>query len=134
MIKKLIGSFLINIFSLYACAQIIQGFHLPDKFQSMVLVVGAFTLIHLFLKPILNIFLKTLNFLTLGLIGLVLDAIILYALTVYFPQLSISPWNFPGLNLGSIIIAERSLNMIETTLASAFFINLLRSGLLWIFF
>lgn len=134
MIKKLLGSFLINIFSLYACAQFIQGFHLPDKSQSLLLVVGAFTIIHLFLRPLLDIFIKALNFLTLGLIGLVLDALILYALTVYFPQLSITSWNFPGLNLGSLVLAARPLNMIETTVACAFFINTVRSFLLWIFF
>lgn len=134
MIKKILGSFLINLFALYVTSQLVNGFELQKEMRSLLILCAGFTLLHLLLRPILNLIFKPLNFLTLGFVGLLVDAALLYGLTVYFPQIRILPWDFPGLFLEGITIPARNLGTIEVTILSAFSINFIRSILSIIFF
>ncbi len=134
MLKKIIGSFLINFSALYIAAQFVSALHLPTGLKELAILILAFTAIHLFIKPLLNIFLKALNFLTLGIIGLIVDAIILYLLSTHFPDLRISDWQFLGTSVFGLNVPSHNFSSIETTLISAFIINLIRTVLLTIFF
>ncbi len=129
MIKSLVRNYLINIFALWVAAQYIGGFQVAEGWKSLLIVGAGFTALHLVLKPVLKIFLGALNFLTLGLIDLLIDGGILYLLTLYFPQVSISAWSFPGLTTDYLSLPVYDLNIILTTLVSAFVINVVRSVL-----
>lgn len=127
MIKSLVRSYIINVFALWLVTQYIGGLTLTLGWKSLLLVSLGFTAVHLVVKPILGIFLGVLNLLTLGLVGLVLDSLILYGLTLYFPQISISPWFFPGATIQGFVIPPYDFNVIGVTVLAAFIINLVRS-------
>jgi uncharacterized membrane protein YvlD (DUF360 family) len=129
MIKSLIRAYLINLFALWATSQLISGFHLAEGAKSLLLVAGGFTLLYLIVRPILQLFLGAFNFITFGLIGLVIDSGLLYALTLYFPQISISSWYFPGLVNEYLNLPSYEFNAITTTVIAAFIINVIRSSL-----
>lgn len=129
MVKSLVRNYLINLFALWVAAQWIGGLHLADGWKSLVIVGAGFTALHLILKPVLKIFLGALNFLTLGLIDLVIDAGILYILTLYFPQISVSAWTFPGLTTDYLTLPAYDLNIWLTMAVSALVINVIRSFL-----
>lgn len=129
MIKSLIRNYFINVFALWIAATNLGGFHVSDGLRSLLLVGGGFTLLHLFIKPILKLIAGPLNFLTLGLIGLIIDSAILFILTIYFPQISITPWIFPGLETNFLVLPPIELNLIASTVVSAFVINMVRSSL-----
>ncbi len=126
MVKKIIRSYLINIFALWVVSQYISGFHLNQGIRSLLLVGLGFTILHLVIKPILDLILGSINFLTLGLVGLLIDGGILYALTFYFPQISVSPWSFSGLKLSGIVIPPYDFNLILTIVICAAIINIIR--------
>ncbi len=128
--KKLIRNYLINLGALLIVSRYITGFHIAPGWQSFLLVGLGFTLIHMFIKPFLNMLTGPLSFLTFGLIGIAIDAAILYALTLFFPQVWISTWNFPGLDSAGLIIAPRILGIIEVTVISAIALNILRSSII----
>ncbi len=129
MIKEITRSFLINIFALWVTAAYITGFELSEGLRSLLIVGAGFTALHLILKPALSVVTGPLNFLTLGLIGLVIDAIILYILTLYFPQITINPWFFPGWSFDGFTVPSYEFNKLGATVISAFVINLIRSAL-----
>lgn len=126
MIKKLARLYLINIFALWAVSSLVVGFHLAEGFRSLVIVGAGFTFLHLLIGPIVKTILGPINFLTLGFIGLVVDAGLLYLLSIYFPQVSISPWLFNGLTIDGLSLQPISLNFWESLLVSAAVINLVR--------
>lgn len=129
MIKKLIRLYLINVVALWAVSKFIDGFHLVDGIRSVLLVGVGFTFLHLLIGPIIKTILGPINFLTLGLIGLIVDAGLLYVLTIYFPQVSITPWMFLGGTFGGVSIQPFFLNFWGATLASAAVINVIRGVL-----
>lgn len=127
MIKHLVRSYLINIFALWVAAQYISGFHLAEGLKSLLIIGLGFTVLHLILKPILKLFLGAISFLTLGLIDLVIDGGILYLLTLYFPQISLSGWTFPGFSSVYLTLPSYDLPLIGTAIVSALVINVIRS-------
>ncbi|MCL4390298.1 MAG: phage holin family protein [Patescibacteria group bacterium] len=126
MIKGLIRSYLINLFALWVVSVYIGAFRLANGWESLLLVSAGFTLLHLFFRPIISIITGPLNFLSLGLVGLVIDAIILYGLTLYFPQVSIVPWNFAGATVNGFVIPAYSFSVLTGAILSAAVINLIR--------
>lgn len=129
MIKHVIRSYLINLLALWATAHYIGAFHLNHGLQGIMLVGAGFTALHLLIRPLLSAILGTINFLTLGIVGLLLDSAILYALTLYFPQVSVTPWDFSGGVFYGFIIPAYSFSLILATILTAFVINLIRQGL-----
>ncbi len=127
MTKKIIRSYLINILALYLVSNYIGGFHLAKGWQSLLGIGAGFTLIHLLLRPILGFVTGPLNFLTFGLIGLVIDAALLYGLTMFFPEIYITTWHFPGFYTSIFSLAPMNLTIVMVTILSAFIINLIRS-------
>lgn len=66
---------------------------------------------------------------TLGLIGWVVDAVLLYMLTIYFPQVVITPWTFTGLDYGGIAVQAISFNFWMSTFVASAVINIVRDVL-----
>ena len=129
MIKGLIRALLINSVGLFLASQLISGFHLSYGIHSIFIVAVAFTAIHIFVKPLLNLFLGPINLLTLGLVSLAIDTAILYSLSVFLPQISFSNWQFIGVSSSGIVIPPYNFNPIGSTIISAILINLVRSAL-----
>lgn len=127
MVKSLIRSYLFNIFAIWLVAQYIGGFQLAEGLKSLLIVGAGFTALHLILKPILKIFLGALNFLTLGLIDLAIDAGLLFLLTLYFPQITIIAWTFPGFDSPYLTLPPYDLTVLMTTVVSALGIDVVRS-------
>lgn len=130
MVKSIIRNYVVNIFALWLVAQYVGGFMLSEGWKSLLLVGLGFTVVHLLINTVLGIFLGVLNFLTLGLVGLVVDSVILYGMTLYFPQITISPWNFGGMTINGFVVPPYDFNVIGVTVLAAFIINLVRSIIL----
>lgn len=129
MIKKLVRLYLINIFSLWVVSSYVEGFHLAEGIKSLLVVGTGFTFLHILVGPIVKTILGPINFLTLGLINLIVDGGLLYLLTIYFPQISILPWVFPGFTFQGLVIPELYLDFWASTVTSAAIINVVRSVL-----
>ncbi len=129
MIKSVIRSYLISLFALWVTASYIGSFHLANGFKSLLLVGLGFTFLHLLIRPIASLLLGPLNFLTLGLIGLVIDSFLLYGLTLYFPQVNITAWGFTGVEIQGFVIPPFNFSLITGTVLSAAIINVVRSTL-----
>lgn len=80
LIPKLIFSFFSNFIAIIVANNYIAGFSISTNFKNMLIVVGIFTLLNLFIKPIFTTVLSPFIILTLGLLSLLINAAMLYLL------------------------------------------------------
>lgn len=128
MIKLITRSYLINVFALWFVSQQISGFVLQNGWKSLLMVAGGLTVLHLIIKPLADLALGGINFLTLGLVGLLVDAVLLYILTLYFPQVSITAWSFSGMTVNGFVIPAYDFGVIGTTICCAAVISFIRTA------
>ena len=133
MIKKLLGTILINIFSFYLASQIVPTFIFNQDLKNTVLLIAIFTIVHLLIKPLINIVLTPLNFLSLGLVSFIVDILIFYVLTNFVGNVSLSPWTMPRLDFLDMTISARDFGKLETLVIVASIVSLTRSFLTGIF-
>ena len=95
-------------------------FLLPNAFPGLVVhgdliiyIIGGLvlTIMYLVLKPIINIISIPLNIATLGLFSLLVNLLILYLLTVFVPNITISPFYFHGFSLLGFTIPHLHLGI-----------------------
>lgn len=108
--KTLIRGTAINTLVLSLLPTIIGGI---DIYGGLVtLVLGGFILYILFtlLKPILSALSLPLHVITFGTITILINAFIFYLLTVFIPNIVISPFTFPGLSFAGFIVPAVTFN------------------------
>lgn len=79
-IFKLIFLLASNTLALLAADYFVEGFFIQPTWQSYLKVAAVFTILNLFLRPILKLVLSPLIFITLGLGVIIVNALILYGL------------------------------------------------------
>lgn len=85
LIWNLIG----GVLSIYLAVKFIPGVSFNGEMKYLVLAGVFLGLINFFIKPILKIITLPLRILTFGLIGLVINMLIIWAVDIFFPELDI---------------------------------------------
>ena len=85
-----------------AAAYLVPGISVAS-FQIALLVAIVFGSINIFIKPILGILTLPINFLTLGVFGLILNVLLFWAITLIVPGFTIS--GFLAALLGSLVVS-----------------------------
>lgn len=130
--KSLLKTLLINAGGLFVLAYLIPAFRVTGGLRTYVIASIALALLNLFVRPLLNLLLLPVNLLTLGFFRWVTNAVILWILTIFVPQISIFPFNFPGFSYQEIVLPEITLSVTWTTIVSAFLFSLITTFLDWI--
>lgn len=105
MLRLILRSLAINLASIYIVAQILSGIiTYIGGWQTLFLAAVAISLINLVVRPVINLLLLPINLITLGLFRWVANLASLYLVTWVVPNLIISPFDFPGVNLQYLII------------------------------
>lgn len=130
--KTILKSYLINTFSLYITSLYIPGLKIASDWQIIFTAGAVLTFIYFFLKPIVSLFFKPLNFLTLGFFSFLINGALLYSATIFVPQFKIVPWHFPGFNSQGFIIPPVNLSFWQVAILSAFIISLISNFFHWL--
>lgn len=117
--KRLARDVVSNAFSLFILTQLFTGVKISGGFQTFIFGGFFLSLMGFFLRPLLNLVSLPFNFLTFGLSSFLVNALILYLLTILVPQISITPFVFPGFSFGGIIVQEISFNLFFAYVASS---------------
>jgi putative membrane protein len=83
-------------------------------------------------KPILNIITLPLNIITLGLFSFVINAVILYLLTIFVPRISISAFAFSGYSSLGFVIPAFSVNTFFAFIFASISLSLVVGFLRWL--
>lgn len=102
--KSILRKILFSALALYTVAFIDKGLKLnliPVKFIVASCIVG---ILHYIIRPVLKVVLLPLNFITFGIASIIVYAFLFYLFASKFGILSITSWQFEGLNKGFIHI------------------------------
>lgn len=81
MITRLAITLVANAVALWAAHTLVDGFSLSLETTALIQVVVLFTLLNIFIKPILKVVLSPFILITMGLGIIVINALLLYVLT-----------------------------------------------------
>lgn len=87
---RLIFSFFSNLVALIIAGNVIPGFEITSNLVNLMIAAGIFTLINIYLRPLVKMILSPLVILTLGLFTLVINAGMLYLLDILSANVTIS--------------------------------------------
>jgi putative membrane protein len=88
-IARLILAFIANAIALWLAAYFIADFQISYELTNFLLVASLFTIINLYIKPIIKMILSPLIILSFGLFTLVINAALLWALDLLSENLTI---------------------------------------------
>ena len=130
--RTVLRSIAIYLFALYFLPQIIPGFTLDGGFWTLIIGSTTLALMFLILKPILNIISFPVNLITLGLFSIVVNAFILYLLTIVVPEITVQPFTYPRTELSGFIIPRIEFNTFFAYAYSAFVLATINSVIRWL--
>jgi len=90
LISRLIFFLFSNFIALLVAGTFINGFGIPNNLINLLIAAGIFTIINLYLRPIIKMLLSPVIILTLGLFTLVINAGMLYLLDILSESVNIT--------------------------------------------
>jgi len=130
--KSILRRIIFYSVSLFLTSQVIQGLKISGGLTTY--LIGGIVLAILFLvvKPILSIVTLPLNIITLGLFSFLINAIILYLLTIFVPNISITAFNFQGTTFAGFVIPKFYVNNFFTFVIASILLSLIVGFLRWL--
>lgn len=89
-LARLILAFIANAVAFWATSYFVPGFEISYELTNFLIVSGLFTIINLYIKPIVKMILSPLIILSFGLFTLVINAALLWGLDLVSKNLTIS--------------------------------------------
>lgn len=89
-LARLVFPFFSNLTAMAAAVYFVRGFEIAPTLRSFVIVAAIFTVINVFVRPIIKLILSPLIILTLGLGIIAVNAAILYLLDFFSTDINIS--------------------------------------------
>lgn len=130
--KSLLRSTALNTLAMVVAQAVLSGLQVTGGFSTFVLGGLLMTLMSLFLKPVLRILTLPLNLVTFGLFSFFTDAILLYLLTVFVPQVSINAFTFPGTAIAGFVIPRIAFNTLLAYIVVSISLSLIVTGSKWL--
>lgn len=130
--KGIAKNTIFNAMSLYILSQLISGVKITGGFQAVLLSGLILTILNIVLKPIISLFSMPLNMITLGLFSFITNAILLYILTIFVPNISVSSFTFNGYSFAGFIVPVIKFNTIYAFIVSAAVLSLIINFFKWL--
>lgn len=127
--KKLLRSVVYHVFALWLTSTLITSLSISGNLWGMLSAGFMLTIMMILLKPLVSLIFLPINILTLGLLSWIVNVVVLYLWTVFVPNVSLTPWVFPGLNTGGFIVPSAPLSMPWTLVIVAIVIMFIVSTL-----
>lgn len=131
--KTFIRHILFNSFALFMVSQIFPStLKISTGIQTLLMAGFVLTLMSLVVKPILTLITLPITLLTFGLFSWITNAIILYFLTLFVPQLSINGFFFSGVHFSGFVIPAVQVNTFFAFVLVSFVLSGILSFLKWL--
>jgi len=118
--------------SLFLTSQIITGLTINGGVSTYIIGGIALAVLFLIVKPVLNIITLPLNIITLGLFSFLINAIILYLLTIFVPNISISAFIFKGFSFAGFVIPSLGINSFFAFVIASIMLSFIVGFLKWL--
>jgi len=130
--KTVVRNIGIYSFSLFLLTQTLSGVKISGGIITYIIGGGILSIMFVVIKPILNIITLPLNIITLGLFSFLINAIILYLLTVLVKGISVSHFVFKGFSFAGFIVPSITLNTFFAFIIASLFLSIFVGFLTWL--
>lgn len=131
--KKILQEIVIYSVSLYTTSLIIPGL-IIEKHLATYVIGGIFLIVgETILKPILRIISLPLNIITLGLSSSLVNVATFYLITVIFPKIKISAFQFKGVTFYGVVIPDFFVSLFLSYVLISATIYIISTLLRWFF-
>lgn len=132
MIKSFLLSVAVHVLAIFLLTQIFPGVTVNGGLITLLIAGFSLTILDTIVKPILNVISFPINLLTLGLFSIVTNAIILYLLTVFVPDVIIKTFTFSGGTYGGITIAKMEFSTLMTFVIASISLSFIVTVINWL--
>lgn len=130
--KGILRNTVFNAFSLFAAVSLLPGIKVAGGLGVYLFAGFLLTLMSYTIRPVLSLISLPLNLATFGVFSIVTNALILYILTIFVPEITIGAFIFQGFSFAGFVIPKISLNHILSFLAVSAVISLMDSAVRWL--
>ncbi len=130
--KSAIRAILINTGALWLAAQAASGISYQNDFRILLFASLALAVINTLVKPLVKIVALPINFLTLGAFSWLINALMLYLVTVIVPGFSVSAFDFPGYTWKGFVIPAAQFNDFWAFVVVSLLISFIGNFLSWL--
>lgn len=130
--KGIVRNISIYSFSLFLLTQVLNGVKVSGGILTYLVGGAALSIMFVIIKPILSIITLPLNIMTLGLFSFLINAIILYLLTILVSGISIKAFVFKGFSFAGFVVPNVSLNTFLAFIVASLFISIFVGFLTWL--
>ena len=130
--KGILRNTIFNAIALFILSQFLAGVKINGGIETLVLSGFILSILFIVIKPILNLVSLPLNMVTFGLFSFISNAILLYVLTVFVPNVSISEFTFKGFAFSGFIIPVMHFSTFWAFIISAALLALVINFFHWL--
>lgn len=130
--KAIVRNIAVYGFGLFFLTQILSGVKISGGLITYIVGGAVLSLMFIIIKPILSIITLPLNIITLGTFSFLINAIILYLLTILVPSISIKPFVFRGFTFFGFVIPSFFLNTFFAFIVASLFLSVFVGFLTWL--
>lgn len=130
--KRILRNTIINAISLVIIDQVLAGVTITGGFQTYIMSGFILSILFLVIRPILNIFSLPLNMATFGLFSFFTNAILLYLLTIFVPNISITAFTFNGYSIAGFVIPVMRFNTLYAFVITAGLLSFIVNFFAWL--
>ncbi len=132
MVKGILRRLLFYTSSLFLTTIILSGVKVSGGMQAYIIAGIALTIMMFVLKPILTILSFPFNAITFGFFSIIVNAIILFLLTIFIPQITVNPFILSRISFLGFVIPAIALNKWFAFVVASLTISGVYSLLTWI--
>lgn len=131
--RHYLKALIIAAVAFYLAYQLVPTIKLGSNYPNAFLIIAGIFLVAQIIHPLFSLVLLPVNFLTFGLVSLLLNVTLVFAFLNFLPGFNIGPYNFPGASLEGLILPSINFNRIATIILVAVVITFAQKILQLIF-
>jgi len=131
-VKSILRKIVFYAVGLFLVSQALEGVRVSGGLTRYILGGIVLSILFLVVKPVLSIVTLPLNIITLGLFSFLINAIILYLLTILVPSISISAFKFNGLAFLGFVVPQFQVNSFFAFIVASILLSFIVGFLKWL--
>lgn len=130
--KSLLRNIVIDGFSIFLTSQIIAGLKVKGGMPSFLFGGIVLAILTVSIRPILKLIAFPFNMVTFGMFSFFINAIILYLLTAFVPQISVHSFLLKGFSFVGFVVPTIYFNTLFAFVFTAAVLSIIISFLTWV--
>lgn len=114
--KRILRLFVFHVFALWLVSELFGALQIQGGVVGILSAGVVLTALMLLVRPILKVLIIPINFITFGIAGWFINAIILFLLTMVLPEVIVREYTFPGFQYLGFVIPSIKFNYLVSFL------------------